>query len=360
MSDSDDILNVGIIGTGFGSVVQFPGFQKHSGFNPIAICGRHSSKTKKIAKNLGIDNHFTDWRKLMAMDEIDVISIVTPPNLHHQMTMAAFDAGKHVLCEKPLSTSMEHAQEMKARADESGLIAMIDLVFRYIPSRAYLVELINNGYVGDIYQMDITVRNSSRLNPRTRGYNWWSSQKQGGGVLNALGSHYIDFMLQVLPNIQRVSGQTAIQIPKRLNKMTGRMKKVTSDDSFVSIFDLGQNCLATMNISTTTPFGSGPRVEVFGSEGTLIMLEDQTLIGAKLGEDENFSKLPIPESLKLNLEIDPNHLLVPPFVRLLDEFYKSIKTGRSLHPNFDDGLATQEIIDAIRESSRLKKWIVVD
>ncbi|MHA2501893.1 MAG: Gfo/Idh/MocA family protein [Candidatus Kariarchaeaceae archaeon] len=358
MAEEQDPLRVGIVGTGFGSIVQFPGFLHHPGFEPTVLVGRHETKTKKIAELRGIGNYSTDWKKIVESDEIDAISVVTPPSMHHEMTMAALDAGKHILCEKPLASTLDEAVLMKNRSEDSGLITMVDLVFRFIPSRAHMIELIKNGYVGEIYQVDITVRNDSRLNPRTRGYNWWSSKKMGGGVLNALGSHYIDFLLQIC-DIQRVSARTATHIPKRLNKLTGKMKKVTADDAFVALFDIGDDQLSTMKISSTTGYGRGPRIEIYGSEGALIMQEDQSLFGGKLGEDEVPTRLEIPEQLKLNMELQDEHILVPPFTRLLDEFQKSIRSGRSLHPNFEDGVRIQQIIEAISTSSSKKKWVEI-
>jgi predicted dehydrogenase len=359
MEENQDPLKVGILGTGFGSVVQYPGFLKHPGFDPIAIGGKHEAKTKKIASSKGIQNFHTNWRDLIKIEELDLISIVTPPHLHHEMSMAAFDAGKHVLCEKPLSTDLKTAEEMYTRSEDSGLIAMLDLVFRYIPSRAYLVELIKNGYLGEIYQIDITVHNDSRLNPRTRGYNWWSSSDHGGGVLKALGSHYIDFLLQACGEITEVSAKTATHIPKRLNKLTGKMKKVTSDDAFVALFNVGSEALASMKISSTTAYGRGPKIEAYGSEGALVMLEDQTLVGGKIGENDKLSRITIPKNLKLNLEMKDEHILVPPFMRLLDDLQKSVKSGRSLHPNFEDGMKIQKIIEGITKSSEDNTWIEI-
>jgi len=352
--------NIGIIGTGFGSVVQYPGFSHHPDFLPIAIAGRHKSKTDTIAKRLNIENSYSNWKDMLKLDDLDAVSIVTPPHLHKEMTLAALDSGKHVICEKPLSLNAKDAEEMLLKSEESGLINMLDLVFRFIPSRAHMLELIKNDYLGEIYQCDITVHNSSRLNPRTRGYNWWSSQKKGGGILNALGAHYIDFLLQIFGTIERVSGKTATNIPKRLNKMTGRMKTVSADDSFIALFDVGDNVLSTMKISSTSPYGRGPKIEIYGSEGTLMMLEDQSLIGGKLGENKKLQPIEIPAALKLNKYSDEDHLLVPPFVRLLDEFSKSIKTGRSLHPNFEDGFRIQQILDAIRLSNSKMSWISIE
>ena len=101
------------------------------------------------------------------------------------------------------------------------------------------MELIKSGYLGDIYQFDISVRTPSRLNPRKRGYNWWSEIKQGGGILGALGSHYIDYIYQIFDDIKGVSGKTSIHIKKRLNKLTGKMSNVSADDAFVCQIDVG-------------------------------------------------------------------------------------------------------------------------
>lgn len=354
-----DILNVGIIGTGFGSVVQYPGFKKHPSFNPIIISGLHKSRTEKIGKRLGVEFTTTNWEELITNSQLDMISIATPPNFHKEMTIAALNAGKHVLCEKPLALDKQEAELMLDAAEDSGLVAMIDLEFRYMPTRAYLMELINTGFCGEIYQFDITINNPSRLNPRTRGYNWWSEKESGGGILAALGSHYIDFILSAFGKIHRVSGRTSIHVPKRLNKFTGKMEKVTSDDSFSCLLDVGEPLQACFKINTTTAFGRGTRIEVYGSEGTLILLEDQTLIGGKVGLDKKLKKINTPLKHLLELKNGEHHL-IPPFKSLLSEFVRGVKSGNSPHPNFKDGLKIQKVIDAIRESNNIKKWVEIE
>ena len=356
---SEDVLKVGIVGTGFGSVVQFPSFKHNQNFDPVAIVGKHKTKTEKIATKIGASKSYTDWKLLIEDKDIDVISIVTPPNLHKEMAIAAFDAGKHVLCEKPLSMNTNEAKEMVEAAEDSGLVAMVNLEFRYIPSKAYFAELINMGYLGEIFQFDITVRNPSRLNPRIRGYNWWSDKNAGGGILFALGSHYIDYMNLLFGEVNRVCGQTVTHIPKRLNKLTGKMQKVSADDAFTCLFDVGDGILSSMKISTTTAFGRGARIEAYGSEGTLILTENDKIYGAKVGDEGNLKHLPIPANHQLE-KLNGDHYLVPPLTSLLNDFASGVKRGSSPHPNFEDGLKVQQILDGIKESNRRNRWISID
>ncbi|MHA2252106.1 MAG: Gfo/Idh/MocA family protein [Candidatus Kariarchaeaceae archaeon] len=357
--ENDTQLKVGIIGTGFGSVIQYPGFQQHPLFDPIIISGKYKSKTERIGARLGIDEITTNWTDLLDNPEIDVISIATPPNLHKEMAIAALEAGKHVLCEKPLALNTKEAEQMLEAAEDSGLVAMLDLEFRYMPSRAYMAELINTGFCGEIYQLDISIKNPSRLNPRSRGYNWWSDKNSGGGILAALGSHYIDFILLAFGQINAVVGKTNIHIPKRLNKLSGKMVKVTADDSFTCLMDIGNSAQAHLKINTTTAYGQGTRIEVYGSEGTLVLLEDQTLIGGKIGSDKNLKQMSIPRRNLLERKNNEHNLLAP-FKSLLNDFSMGVKRGSSPHPNFEDGLEIQKVIDAIRQSNDSRSWISIE
>lgn len=353
---SDEVINTAIIGTGFGSVVQYPAFLAHPNFNPTLLIGRHKSKTQKIAQRLDIPKNDIEWETAIKDPEIDLISIATPPSLHKEMTLASFEAGKHVICEKPLALNVEEAQEMVDAAEDSGLVAMIDLEFRYIPSKQYFMELIKSGYLGDIYQFDVTVRTPSRLNPRQRGYNWWSDKNQGGGILSALGSHYIDYLYQVFDDIKGVSGHTSIHIKKRLNKLTGKMGKVTADDAFVCQFDVGDEILCNMKISSTSPFGKGSRIEAYGSEGSLILLENDQIIGGKIGEDRELKHIPITDKFQMPTA-NGEHYLIPAFTGLLIDFANGVTRGSSPHPNFHDGLKIQKCMQAIDDSAEKKKWI---
>ncbi len=348
-------LKVAIVGTGIGSVVHYPGYEHHPSFDPVIIVGNDEQKTKNIADKLGIE-YSTNWTEVVDNPEIDVISIATPPKIHSEIANAALKNGKHVLCEKPLSKDLESAIDMSKNAEESGKTAMINFEFRYLPSRAYFTELIKSGYIGDIYTLTINISSNARMNPIDQSWDWYSSKSEGGGVLSALGSHYIDFIMQIF-EIKGVYGRRYTQIPKRLNNKTGKMKNVTADDAVTVIFDVA-NVQVVLQISTVTSHGEGTVITANGSKGTLVIKEDQRIYGAIIGENATLVPLSIPMKYQL-IRLKHHHVLVPSFIKILDELNKGINTGLSHSPNFQDGLKVQTILDAINKSHTKKKYIAI-
>lgn len=339
-----DTYGVAIIGTGFGRIVHFPAFTLHPDFTPIVICGRKEEKTKRIAEELNVP-YSVKWTEVVSREDIDVVAIATQPEFHYKIAKKAIESGKHVLAEKPLGISSKQAEELFELAEDYGVSCMVNLEFRYIPERAYLVELINNGYLGEIFNFNITVRNASRLNPRKKTYNWWSEKTQGGGVLYALGSLYIDMITQIFPNVNSVCGKPVTQIPKRLDRSTGKMREVNADDSFAAMFDLGST-IGHLLVSSVSPFGRGVRIEFYGSKGYLSILEDLKIRGAKVGIDDSPKVLELPSHLQLP-DVANQPFLVKPFMKLLDEFSSALANGTSPNPNFADAAKLHKIIEAI-------------
>ncbi len=348
------VLKVGIIGTGFGSLVHYPGFQLHPDFDPIIIAGQDPQKTKVIAKRIDAPQWSTNWKEVVSNPEIDVVSIVTPPKYHSEMVLSAIEENKHVLCEKPLSVTLKDAERMRNSIEEHGLIGMVNLEFRYIPNRSYLLELLKSGYIGEIRDFTIILRNSSRINPRKRGYNWWSEKSEGGGVLFSIGSHYIDLLIQVFGRIDRVYGQPVTHVKKRLNKKTGKMKQVSADDSFSAIFEIAGTTSGIMQASSVSPFGKGTTIEFYGEEGCLSIDEHGRVWGGRLSEDDKPKLLKIPSNHSIP-HFENVHPLVGPFYKLLHDFSAGIKTGRSLSPNFTDGYNLQRVLVALQSSASSKK-----
>ncbi len=340
--------NVAIIGSGFGSLVHYPGYNLHQQFNPTVLVARDEKKTQAIAERIGIESWSTNYKEVMRDDHIDVISVATPPSTHFEIISDALNSGKHVLCEKPLAMNAEETSKLMRLADETGLTAMMNFEHRFIPARAFLVELINSGYLGQIYEFNITIKNATRLNPRLRGYNWWSDKKKGGGVLNALGPVYIDLVTQIFEKVKDVKGRTTTHIPKRLNKRTGKMRTVTADDSFSAVIEVSKSTVGTVHVSSVAPFGRGTRIEFHGSDGYLSILEDGKIRGAKLGSDTQPQVLVPPKHHQLNPAKDC-HPLTTPFLKILELFSSGISKGSSPSPNFHDAHRIQEIIDLIRD-----------
>ena len=340
---------VAIIGTGFGSLVHYPSFVNHPDFYPCILAGRNEEKTKRIASKLEIEDWTTKVDDIFKRSDIDVVSIATQPKSHFTLVKNALNSGKHVICERPLGINASETKTLLDLSEEHGLTAMVNLELRYLPERIYFLELIKNGYLGDIYNYKISIRNDSRINPRAKGYNWWADKKEGGGVLNALGSVYIDLILQIFQEINSIFGKTSIHIEKRLNKKTGKMKTVSADDAFIAFLTSG-NTTGSIHISSVLPFTKESRIEFFGKNGYLSILEDFKIRGAQVGIDTAPKKLEIPKHHQMEIKKGekPFQRL---FSKLLDDFSRGIKNGNSPAPNFQDGHNLQLVLDGIIQSS---------
>src|SRR6185436_11099762 len=149
MTTSREKLRVAVAGTSFGGNVQIPVFQSHSRTRVVAVSSGRLERAASAARDHNIPAFYTDFEEMLEKEKPDIVSIVTPPNLHFPMTMAALSRGIHVLCEKPFALDAEEAKQMKAAADHTPVVAMVDFEFRYVPARAYLVDLIRSNYIGE-------------------------------------------------------------------------------------------------------------------------------------------------------------------------------------------------------------------
>src|SRR5258706_14972598 len=147
---SDKIIRIGIIGAGFARSTQIPGFKACAGARIVAIASAHREHAEEVAREFGIDNVENDWRALVARDDVDLVSIVTPVVTHCEMTLAALDQGKAVLCEKPMALNAVEAKRMTERALSAGVLALIDHELRFLPGRVKMRELIQCGEIGQV------------------------------------------------------------------------------------------------------------------------------------------------------------------------------------------------------------------
>ncbi|PZC48662.1 MAG: myo-inositol 2-dehydrogenase / D-chiro-inositol 1-dehydrogenase [Chloroflexi bacterium] len=352
-------LRVGVIGVGFGATVQIPGFQSE-GWDVVAVCSRRQERASKTAADFSIPHVYTDYQQMVERDDLDAISIVTPNSLHLPMTKAALQAGKHVLCDKPMAMDQSEAKEMLDIALETGLTAMIAHEFRFAPQRAYMKELLNEGFIGDFRLAALELLQGPRTVQDTKPVGWASDPTQGGGFMVALGSHFIDALRHLLGEITGVSGTLAILDPDRIDD-SGALVRSEADDAFSFTASFAQGGQATMTGTREAPFGEGAKFKIYGSDGALSAPHpwfnpppDGKVYGARLG-DEDLRELPMPGKF-LPFEDDRDHRL-PSFRLLLREFARGIREGSSPSPNFYDGYRCQKVLDAIKESSSTGRWV---
>ncbi len=346
-------LRVGLIGTGFGQSTQLPGFQARADVEVVAVCSAHLAKAQRVAGEHSIASAYDDYRAMLMHERLDIVSITTPPSLHKAMTLAAFDSGAHVLCEKPMTLDAHEAQAMCDAARAAKRIGMIDHEFRYIPARRYVQQLIADGYIGKAYHVSITNFGGGRADPQ-RAFNWWADASAGGGMLGAIGSHYVDAIATFVSEIVDVCGLVDAQIKERPDTQSGAMRRVTADDNCAFLARLANGATASLHLSSVARPASGERIQIFGSDGSLLIDDHGRVWGGK-SSDTHLGELPIPDSLKPD-----GKGLIGPFTILLARMMDGIRSGaQSISPSFDDGLKVQRVLDAVRQSSERAGWVKI-
>ena len=275
MSDKE-IIRIGIIGAGFARMTQIPAFKACEGARITAITSAHREHAAKVAREFGIEHVANDWRELVKRDDVDLVSIVTPVVTHCEMTLAALEQGKAVLCEKPMAMNAEEALRMAERAREAGVLALIDHELRFLSGRIQMREMLRRGDIGQVRHARLTFSSDSRADPE-RPWNWWSDAAQGGGALGAIGSHVIDgFRWLLNSEMSQVFCNLATHISERTEEDGGPPRPVTSDDEANLVLkfadkDLTQETTGTASMSMVESGKPEHRLEIFGSRGALMM-----------------------------------------------------------------------------------------
>jgi predicted dehydrogenase len=361
---SDRIIRIGIIGAGFARTTQIPAFKACDGAKIVAIASARYEHAAEVAREFGIDNVESDWRTLVARDDLDLVSIVTPVATHSEMTVAALEHGKAVLCEKPMALNAAEALRMTERANATGRLALIDHELRFLPGRIKMRAMIKDGVIGKVRHVKLTFRADSRADPN-RPWNWWSDKTQGGGALGAIGSHVIDaFNWMLGTEVTEIVCDLATHIRERKDE-SGRVRAVTTDDeaNFLWRFgssDLTERATGNASISLVEPGKPEHRLEVFGSSGGLMIEE-----GGELWRSE------ISDGKWQRVETDRGELApgirdggwARGFTAFSKQIVEALRAGRATvegAATFEDGYRTQLVLDAARRSYESGCWATID
>ena len=184
-------LRVGIVGSGFGATAHAPAFALHPRFEVVAIASPASAQ--RVARERKIPHAFESAEAMLAGVELDVVSVASPPFDHHRSVLAALHAGKHVLCEKPFALTLAQAEEMTAAGARAGTACALAFEFRYVPAIIAIKELIDNGHLGALRELEVARLSRELLERNTqRTRDWWFSSDAGGGVASSVMPHLFD------------------------------------------------------------------------------------------------------------------------------------------------------------------------
>jgi predicted dehydrogenase len=350
----------------------------------VAVCGRDGAKVAEAASRLGWAEAVTDWRALIARDDIDVIDVCTPGDSHAEIAIAALEAGKHVLCEKPLANTVDEARAMVATAAKAralGVRSACGFNYRRVPAVALMRDLIAGGRLGGIRHVRAVYLQDWITDPNFPLV--WRLQKDraGSGALGDIGAHIIDLTQFVTgQSITGVAGLTETFIKERplpaessgLSASAGgetvaATGKVTVDDAAVFVARLSGGGLATYEATRfATGRKNGLRVEINGERGSLAFdlerLNELEFYDAALpAAEQGFSRILVTEGEHPYVSAwwPPGHILgyEHSFTHEMRDFIEAVATGTDPTPSFEEALQVQVVLDAVEKSDA--SWVSV-
>jgi predicted dehydrogenase len=376
-------IGVGVVGYGMMGQIHSHGFTAIPMYywpvsvvpHKVAICGRTESKVKLAAETFGYQKYYTDYRDLIKDPDVELVDVCTPHDFHHDQSIAAAEAGKHVICEKPVALNLKDAREMYEAVKKADVKNMIAFNYRFFPAVTLAKRLIEEGYLGQILQFrGYFLYGQSARSVKTP-LTWRVHRETSGrGMLGGVGSHIADLARFLVGDVKTVSGlmgsfahnDEAIGSPDFISLTRARV----DERVFLCTMQFESGAIGTLEGSRySTGRTAYERVEVHGTEGAAIW---------------NLNRL---NELQVYSERDPKHVqgfknvlvLEPSEHPFMDKWYRAHPMGydrgqlhmllhfiecivndkdpRPQGATFYDGMKNQEILDAIAKSTKEEKWI---
>ena len=370
-------LNIGLVGYGFMGRTHTNGYKRANDFfdleyRPVlkAVCGRNEENAKAFAEKWQYESYETDWKKLIARDDIDAIDICTPNNTHAEIAIAAAKAGKMVLCEKPLAMDTAQGEEMVAAAEAAGVKTTVWYNYRRVPAVSLAKKLIDEGRLGRIFHYRANFLQDWTIDadlPQGGAALWrLDSAAAGSGVTGDLLAHCIDTALWLNGGIKDVNAMTETFVKERKHNLTGKVEKVTIDDACAFLCHFGNGSLGLFE---STRYARGHKAlytfEINGEKASIkwdlhdlhrldyFDHNDDSLIRGWHSVHCTDGDMPYMGNWWVpGLQIGYEHT----FVHQVADFLKDLETGADTQPDFRMALETQKVCDAVLGSAKSKQW----
>ncbi len=386
MTSTSKPLNVAVVGYGFMGKAHANAYRKVNQFYPDlehrpvlkALCARNEERARPFADNWGFESIETDWRRLIERDDIDVIDICSPNDTHVDMAIAAAEAGKWVLCEKPLARNVPEAERMVTAIEKAGVPNMVWFNYRRVPAIALARQVVEEERIGRpfhyraTYLQDWTIAEDVPLG----GECLWRLDVDvaGSGVTGDLLAHSIDTAMWLNGGITKVVGDTETFIKERVHQVTGEKQKVGIDDACMFLARFANGSMGTFE---STRYARGRKnfntFELNGADGSVSFeLEDPQYLdffehknqatGNKV-EDHlaGWRRIHVTNSEHPYMDkwwvpgctIGYEHT----FIHALADFLEGVQKGVPVQPDFKSALQTQRVCDAVLASARTGEWV---
>ncbi len=371
-------LRIGLIGCGFMGRTHSNGYKRVGDFFPElqytpvlkAACSRTEATVRAFAEQWGYESWETDWKVLIARDDIDAIDICTPNDMHADIAIAAAEAGKMILCEKPLARGMEESEKMVTAIKKAGVPNTVWYNYRLLPAVTLAKQIIDSGKLGRIFHYRANFLQDWTINANLPqgGTGLWrmDAAVAGSGVLGDLLSHCIDTAMWLNGGIKNVTALTETFVKERMHQVTGKVEKVGIDDAcaFLCHFNNG-----SLGVFESTRYARGHKAlytfEINGENASIRWdlhdlnrleyfdnADESTLRGWRSihvtdGDQPYMDKWWVP-----GLGIGYEHS----FVHQVADFLKSLETGEKCQPDFENAFETQKVCQAVLDSANTGSW----
>jgi predicted dehydrogenase len=351
---SSQPLRAGIIGLGIGTV-HAKGYTAQHGAELVALCDLDDQRLRSLAKQYDVPDErcYTDYRKMLAECKLDIVSVCLPNSMHAETSIAALEAGAHVLCEKPMAPSVAQAKQMMAVSQRVGKQIMIAYNYRYRADVQWMRRMIKAEQLGQIYHVHAMWRRETGI----PGRGWFGRKEMaGGGALIDLGVHVLDLTMWLLnfPVVKTVSGDTHMVFGQRGLKTWGRrpgqpIETVFDVDDgavgFVRFGDSSNMVLEATWAEHRQPQDDMIRVEMQGTEGTMVL---------------NIANYRNEDTLRMYKELEGEPVTITPTIRwdgpmgheaLVIEMLSCLRDGLPLPTDGAQGLMAVHVLEAMYRSS---------
>jgi predicted dehydrogenase len=330
------VFNVAVIGVGMGEA-HVRGYAAIPDVQVAAVVDISEQRGRDCASRYHVPLVLCDYRELLALPEIDAVSVCLPNDLHAPVTIAALQAGKHVLCEKPMASNLADAEAMAAAARETGRTLAISVNYRWSwsPDSWYLKELIDSGRMGDIYYIRAV---SLRRRTTVGGHRSWFTQKErsGGAALTDMGPHLLDLAMWLAGDYDptQVSGVTRTAI----------MTSTNVDDFATALVRLRGGATLSLESTWASFTREALTLTVFGTQGGAILDQSQPA-GKRLALFSSDGDT--------QLDYTPHSIVLrsPREATVQEHFVRCVQAGRQPENSMECGLAVMRTIDAVYRSS---------
>jgi len=370
-------INVALIGYAFMGKAHSNAWRQVSAFfsprlrpRMKVLCGRTRPAVEEAAGRYGWEEVATDWRDVVARDDIDIVDVSTPGDSHAEIAIAAARAGKAVFCEKPLANSVREAERMLAAVERAGVTHMICHNYRRVPAVVLAKRLIDAGEIGTIrhfrgtYLQDWIVDASFPLVWRL------DKARAGSGALGDLGSHVIDLARMLVGEIAEVAGATETFVKERPLPGNPRKKgRVTVDDAAVATLRFAGGAIGTIEATRmATGRKNCNRFEINGSGGSLAfdlerLNELEVFLGHGPAGTRGFRTILVTERAHPYIQAwwPPGHIVgwEHTFTHTVFDLLQAVAEGRVPEPSFVDGVRNQRVLDAVERAAKARRWVRV-